>query len=188
MGVVAVILIAAVFTFLNYSGQGKEKKAQAAAVGAQQFFQQQQWQSAIDGNEESMGFTEIADTYGKTSIGNLAHYYLGVSYMKTGEYQKSLDQLTQYKPTKDPNINGLAFMNMGDASMELGNTDEALSYYEKAADTESEAFTADFLMRYALAQLQANDNEGAKESFKKLASDYPNSSHSNVAEQYIAGL
>ena len=188
LGVVAVVAIAAILTFITNTGKGKEKKAQVAAVGAQKAFQQQQWQTAIDGNEEFAGFTAIADDYQKTNIGNLAHYYLGISYMKTGEYEKALNELEQYKQTSDPNINGLAYMNMGDASMELGNTAQAVEYYKQAANTDSEAYQADFLIRYGMAQLKVNDNTGAKATFERITQNFPNSTQSNIAEQYIAGL
>ena len=188
LGVAAIIALAAIFIFINNAGKGSEKKAQVAAIEAQNYFNNQNWQAAIDGDGTSMGFQAIADEYGKTNIGNLAHYYVGVSYMKTGEYEKALAALKQYKATNDPNVNGLAFMNMGDASMELGNTSEAADYYKKAANSGSEAFGADFLLRYGMLQLKNNDTAGAKASFEKITENYSGSTQSNTAEQYLAGL
>lgn len=188
IGVAVLIAAAAIFIFVNNSGKGNEQKAQVAAADAQQYFNNQNWQAAIDGDGSAMGFSSIADQYGNTKIGNLAHYYLGVSYMKTGEYQNALDQLKEYKKTDDPNINGLALMNMGDASMELGNQEAAVDYYRKAANSGSEAFGADFLLRYGMIQLKANDRSGAKATFEKLTKQYAGSTQSNTAEQYLAGL
>lgn len=188
MGVGVIIALAAIFIFIRNMGAGNEKKAQVAAVEAQQYFSNQNWQAAIDGDGTAMGFKAIADEYGKTKMGNLAHYYVGISYMKTGEFQNALDALKQYKPTNDPNINGLAYMNMGDASMELGKIDEAVNYYKQAANSGSEAFGADFLLRYAMIQLKNNDTAGAKATFEKITKNYAGSTHSNTAEQYLAGL
>ena len=188
IGALAIVALAAVFIFFNHSGKKGEQKAEAAAIGAQNFFAEQNWQAAIDGEGETLGFAEIADKYGKTNIGNLANYYTGVSYMKTGEYQKAIDALKQYKATDDPNINGLAIMNLADAQMELGQKEDALKNYDKAANINSELFQADFLLRYGMALVKANENADAKTIFEKITKQYPGTMQSNTAEQYLAGL
>ncbi len=108
--------------------------------------------------------------------------------MKLADYENAAAQLKQYKFTDDPNINGLASMNLGDALSELGKNDEALAAYKKAASCESELFQSDFILRYGLAQLQANDYDGAKASFKEITDKFANTTQANTAQQYLAGL
>jgi len=188
LGLVGVFLIAAVFIWLSQSGNNKENKAEAAAAPAQAAFADDNWTLAIEGDDTTIGFQEIADSYAKTDIGNLAHYYMGISYMNMKKYQEAVDELKAYKPTNDPNVNGMAYKNLGDALSELGNMDEAMTYYKKAANTESEAFQADFLFQYGLAQVNQEDFDGARTTFTKLQQEFPKSAVATQAENYLAGL
>ncbi len=108
--------------------------------------------------------------------------------MKLGNYEAAEKELKKFKHTDDPNINGLAYMNLGDALSEQGKNDDALVFYKKAADTNSEVFQSEFLYRYGLALINVEDYSGAKTTFDRLIKEYPNSSYTKNAENYLEGL
>ncbi len=188
IGFAGVIALAFIFIFLGNSRRGNETKAETAAIQAQTAFEQSNWDLALNGDETTKGFLAVAEEYPKSHIGNLAHYYSGISYMKLSQYENAIKELKQYKATKDPNINGLAYMNLGDAYAETEQFDQALSHYKKAANSNSDVFHADFLLRYAVAQIETQDFAGAKHSFTEITKNFPNSVQANTAEQYLAGL
>ncbi len=188
IGIGAIIATAFIVIFISNMGRHGERKAEEAAITAQKAFEQNDWKTALEGDGVHPGFITIATDYPKSRIGNLAHYYAGVSYMKQNNYEQAAEQLKQFSDTEDPNINGLAHMNLGDAYSELDQKDEALKQYKRAANSNSEAFEADLLVRYGMAQLNNNDFDGAKNTFTKVVDQFPNTTQANSAEQYLAGL
>jgi len=188
MGFVGLVALAAVVIFLSQTGKGKQVKAETAAMQAQDAFANDNWALAIDGNDSQLGFKAIAEQYSGTKIGNLANYYLGISQMNQQNYEGAIESLTKFKSTKDPNVNGLAQMNLGDALSELDRKDEALAHYKKAANSSSEVFQADFLFRYALAQIYAGELEGAKKSLETIKDKFPTNPLATQADNYLAGL
>ncbi|MDZ7774475.1 MAG: hypothetical protein U5L09_02100 [Bacteroidales bacterium] len=67
-----------------------KKEATSQIFVAERYFEQDSLQLALNGDGQYPGFVEIADEYGMTKTGNLAHYYAGVSYLKLGEMKKLL--------------------------------------------------------------------------------------------------
>lgn len=187
-GVVGLIALAAIAIFLFQGGKKKETKAETAAIQAQEAFGNDNWALAIEGDDSQLGFQAIADQHAGTRIGNLAHYYLGISYMKQSNFEKAVEELSKFKLTKDPNINGLAQMNLGDALSELDRKAEALTHYKKASNESSEIYQADFIFRYALAQISAGDFTGAKKSLETIKEKFPNNALATQADNYLAGL
>ena len=71
--------------------------------------------------------------------------------------------------------------------MELGDTDNALSYYEDAASYTDSEFTTP---RYLLKQAMIHENNGnytdALALYKEIQADYKSSREGNGIEKYIA--
>lgn len=194
IGFIGLLFIAFAAFFINSSSSKKEAKVKDIAYTAQNYFSEEQWQLALDGDETNVGFISIAKNQKGSKLGNLANYYAGICYIKTGEFQNAVDYLTSYKATKDPNINGLVLMNLADAYMELDQKDKALSIYKKAANTESEVYQADFIYRYAMAlqstagEVSSSSLKEAKKQFERIVKEFPNSQHARTAEYFIAAL
>src|SRR5690554_1882632 len=74
-----------------------EVEAQRQVFYAQTSFGNNDYQVALDGDGNNPGFLEIIDTYGNTSIGNLASYYAGISYLHLGEFDEAIDHLKKFK-------------------------------------------------------------------------------------------
>src|SRR5690554_5471338 len=57
---------------------------------AEKYFAQDSLNLAIHGDDTHMGFLEIADRYSSTKAGNLSNYYLGISFLRTGQYELAI--------------------------------------------------------------------------------------------------
>jgi len=191
MAVGGLVLVAAISLFMRKGAQGKEYEAQVDAISAQQNFQDQVWKAAVDGSDKGPGFVELASKYKGTKLGNMSNYYAGVSYAKLADYDNALTYLSAFKTTEDKNINCLAFLNKGDALMELDRKEEALSAYKKAASIDSEIFQSDCLLRYGMALIEVdmvkNQSEAYKQ-FNKVVNEFPGTPEAPTASQYVAGL
>ncbi len=185
IGVVGVLLV--VGGLLGYKKLIAEPKATEAAENmwkAQYYFEIDSLNKALNGDDQWPGFLTIAQEYGSTPSGKLAHYYLGAIYMQQGEYDAALEH---YKKADldDDVLRVMAVGNQGDALVELGRTDEAVKQFEKAANMVSnELITPMFLMKAGILHQQAANWSSAAKAFKRIATEFPNSQEANTARKY----
>jgi tetratricopeptide (TPR) repeat protein len=189
LGIIMGALVIAVGGYLFYQKvyvANKEKEAQTVLFYAERFLSADSVTKAINGDGNHAGLESIASEYSVSPSGNLARYYLGVAYMKQKQYEKAIEAFKSYD-AKDLVTGSIAYGAIGDAYMELKNTDEAISYYEKAAKENSNNFsTPMMLMKLAIAYEAKGDYKSAKDTYEKIKKDYPSSSEGTTVEKYIA--
>ncbi len=185
LGLVLLLAIA-YYGYNNVYLPPKENNASTDAINAQKYFQMDSFNLALNGDGNSDGFLDIIDNYGGTKMGNLANYYAGVSYLNLGQYDEAIDYLSAFNGD-DMVVSSMALGAIGDAYMEKGETDQGISYYEKAASNNDNNFTSPmYHFRAGLAKLKANDNEGAKKHFEIIKEKYKTSAEARDIEKYIA--
>ena len=114
------------------SWPNRRPEAAELAWKAQYYFEIDSLDRAMMGDDMWPGFVSLADDYGSTPTGKLAHYYLGAIHMKKGEYEAAIDEYGK-ADVDDDVLRAMAIGGMGDAYVELGRTDEAVKQFEKAA-------------------------------------------------------
>ncbi len=183
----AIAVAVAGYLYYQYSYvAGKEKETQAQMFRAEEYFRNDSLKLAINGDGNFPGFEEIINDDGVSPSANLAHYYLGMTYLKNKEYDKAIDALKSYN-AKDQITSALTLGAIGDAYMELKNTDDAISYYEKAAKENVNNFTTPiFLMKLAGALEMKGDYNEAADVYKRIKSDYSSTSEGQQVEKYLA--
>lgn len=180
-----VVLITGYFAWTKLYVAPKEAEAQNQMFVAEKYFEKDSFKLAINGDGNYMGFEKIAEEYGVTKSGNLAHYYLGMSYLKTGEFEKAIEQLNEFD-SDDEILAPLAVGAIGDANMELNKTDEAINFYLKAAKERTNNFTTPiFLMKAALAYESQNNFENALKIYEEIKADYSTTTEGREIEKYI---
>lgn len=197
IGAAAVVGIVGLYlAFTLYYVPTQDAEAQAEAFYAEQYFEKDSFNIAInggktirlaDGTDKTIkGFQEIADEYSLTPTGNLARYYLGISYLRTGKYQEAIDELEKFS-TKDVVLNAVAIGAMGDANMELKNTDEAIKFYLKAADNKANDFTSPiYLKKAGFAHETKGEYADAIKLYERIQKEYNKSTENRDIEKFIA--
>ena len=181
-----VVLIAGYFAYNSFYLAPLEDEAREEMFMAEKYFKLDSFNLAIDGRADFAGFIEIADKYGSTKAGDLANYYLGMSFLNLGEFESAIDALNQFDGD-DEMLATLAIGAKGDALLELENTEKAIDQYEKAASRNANDFTTPlFLMKAARAQEMVGDYKGAAENYKKIKEDYKTSPEGSDIEKFIA--
>lgn len=181
------LLIVGFFGFNNIYLPSQEKEAQAQMFVAQKSFESEQYQEALDGKDGYPGFLEIIDSYGSlTKANELAHYYAGISYLNLKKFDEAIQYLSNFS-SDDRVVNAMALGAMGDAYMELGQKDNGLKYYKKAANySNNELTSAMFLMKAGAATELAGNLEEAKSLYTQIKSKYPESQQARDIDKYIA--
>ena len=186
---IAIAIIAIVSAYYGYKKLYMEPLEQEAAgelFKAEQYFAQDSLQKAVYGDGQYLGFVDFIDNYGGTKAANLAHYYLGISYLRMGQYEDAIDELEQFD-ADDVMLGSVALGAIGDAHMELGNKEEAVDYYKKAAQREPNTFTSPiYLMKAAQTLENMNEYSEAVELYTQLKEEYPESQEGRQVDKYIA--
>jgi len=163
-----------------------EKEAEEDMFLAVLYFQKDSFNLALNGDGQYLGFLDIADEYSSTKAGALANYYSGLAYLNTGDFENAIKYLGDFS-SDDIVLSALALGCIGDSYMELADTDNALSYYEDAAEKNINEFTTP---RYMFKQAKIHEKNGdfatALSLYKVIESDYKTSAEGNGIEKYIA--
>ena len=184
-GVVALLIVGVIYLFAKYLPE-QNLKAQKAMYMAEFAFAKDSFALALNGNAANKGFSQVANDYGWTASGKLANYYAGICALNLKKYDDAVKYLDKFS-TSDPIIGALRLNALGDAKAELGNIDDAISSYEKAAAfSDNESYTPYYLFKAGLANEKAKKPEEAKKLYQQLKDKYPNSEEGRDIEKYIA--
>lgn len=152
----------------------------------EQNFAKDSFNLVLNGSNTTLSAERLAEEYGVTKSGNLAHYMAGISYLRTGEYQKAIDHLKEFD-SDDQVISSVAIGATGDAYMELGQVDEAISHYLKAANNNKNKFTTPiYLKKAALAYEDQKNYTEAIKLYEQIRNDYADTNEGREMEKYIA--
>ena len=181
-----ILIILAYFGYNKFIQIPKEKSAQTAMFKAEYYFDKDSLDLALSGDGESFGFLDIIDDYGSTKAGNLAKYYAGVCYLNKGEYEEAIDYLKKFS-SDDMIVSGMAYGAIGDAYMQLGDADKAVSYYLDAANHNPNDFTsAPFLLKAGWSYEILEKWDKALSMYEKLKKDYPKAREARDIDKFIA--
>ncbi len=191
--VIAVVGIAAAFKWWYVPTQDAE--ARSEMFYAENYFAIDSFKIAAaggvavklpNGTEKIIkGFEQISEDYNLTPSGNLANYYLGICYLRTGRYEEAIQKLEDFS-TSDVLLSAVALGAMGDAQIELNKPDEAIRYYLKAADQYANTFNSPiYLKKAAFAyELQSNYPEAIK-LYERIQREYAKSTEARDIEKYL---
>ncbi len=183
-GLIVIVLL--FFGYRRFIQQPKEKSAEKAIYKAELYFEQDSLDLALYGDGENLGFEEIIDEYGGTKTGNLAQYYAGICYLNKKEYENAIDHLAKFE-SDDVFLQGMAYGAIGDAYLELGDADKAISYYLDAANyNENEFTTPPFLLKAGMVYEIENNWDEALATYERVKDDYPKSREARDIDRYIA--
>jgi tetratricopeptide (TPR) repeat protein len=189
---IIVIVIAAIIAgYLGYKKlflEPTELEAQAEMYMAEKYFEADSFRLALEGDGSYLGFIDIIDEYGITKCANLSKYYAGICYLRLGEYEEAIENLKKFD-SEDELVATVALGAVGDAYIELGQLEEGLEFYLKAAERKNNDFTsAVFLKKAGLVYEEMGEYKKALEVYERIESQYPKSEESRDIEKYITSV
>ena len=188
-GIVGVLLLAVDGYFgFNYFKNSQDAEAQKQMFQAVYYFESDSLKLALNGDGNNLGFIDIIEEFKYSNAANLAHFYAGVCYLKQGNYDAAILYLSDYSGN-DLLVQPRAYSLIGDAYMELQKYEDAVKYYDKAANYEPNKFySPTYLMKAALAYEKLNQNDKAKEAYDKIITNYWDSAEYQNAVKLKARL
>lgn len=183
--VVVALLLLATHRFYTIPRQNKAKEQ---IFTAEQYFEKDSFNLALNGDGNYPGVLDIIDNYGRTPAGNLAKYYAGISYLHIGKYKEAISYLEDFK-TDDLLLKPVASGAIGDAYAELGNKEQAVKYYAEAADMKANNFTTPiYMLKEARMYEQMGNKEKALSKYLTIKDKYGDTNEGRLVDKYIARL
>jgi tetratricopeptide (TPR) repeat protein len=179
-----IVLVGGYWAFKKLYMEPLQKEAQEVVFHAQQYFQADSFNLALNGDGMNPGFLEITNNYSATDIGELAEYYAGVCYLNLKDYDSAIKYLTGFS-TSEPILKATAEGAIGDAHLEAGNTKKAIEWYKKATRLENELITPLYLFKLGLVYEESGNKKEALEAYNKIKKNYENSFEARQIDKYI---
>ena len=174
--------------FHRFYVEKKSLEAAAQMFPAEQYFERDEWERAVDGDGNNLGFIDVISDYRFTPSANLAKYYAGLCYLHLGEYEDAISYLSKFK-SKDKILSSIALGSMGDAYAQLESPDKAVSFYRKAAERKSNDFTSPlYLLRAGILLENEGKLKEAGELYERIKTDYAASTEGRSIDKYIARI
>lgn len=183
LAVIAAVAVLIVSIQLLYRAPRKEE-ALAQLHYAEQAFNNGNFQVALEGDGNNLGFVQIGKEY-KTTAPKSLPLYTGLSYLQLGQYQEAIDMLKKYK-SKDPILQARAIANIGDAYVGLLKYKEALSYLQKAASLSDNEYAAAYLLKAAIVHEELQEYKSALALYEQIKEKYPKTLEGADIEKYIS--
>ncbi len=185
---IVVVIVVAYFGFDKYYLQPLETEAQIEIAQAESYFAQDSLNLALNGDGINLGFLDVISDYGMTKSANLAHYYSGICYLKMGEYEEAITYLKGFS-ANDQVVAPMAMGAIGDAYLELGDTDKAINYYLDAANQKINDFTSPvFLQKAAWAYESAGEFKKAYDMHERISTEFSQTTEGRQAIKYMTYL
>lgn len=183
---ILVVLFAGYFAVTRLYLQPRSEEAMNLMWKAEYWFEIDSLEKALTGNESYYGFEYIADEYSNTKAGDLASYYAGVIYLKSGDYQTALHHLGN-ADIDDAIVGAMAKGSKGDAFVQLGNYDKAISAYNDAIKHSKNSLTTPmYLKKQGLVYEDQGKFKEALDNYKRIKDDFPTSNEARSIDSYIA--
>lgn len=182
----AIVVVAVGYFGLNkFYFEPRQKQAQEQMYVAQNYFEKDSFNLALNGDGSNPGFLDIIDDFGSTKAGNLSNYYAGISYLHMGKYDDAITYLKKFD-TDDILLGPISVGAQGDAQLELGKSDAALDLYTQAYKMNENELTTPIYMLKAGELLEGTKQDEALKLYETIKLKFPESTEGRSIDKYIA--
>ncbi|MBQ9194610.1 MAG: hypothetical protein IJ152_03050 [Bacteroidales bacterium] len=185
--VIGVLLIAAaIMAYNRFILQPKKTQATDQMAQAEQWFLSGEYELALSGDDNSLGFEDIIKQYGSKAAKS-AYLYAGIAKLQTGAPEEAISYLKKYDG-KDPIMLAKAQACIGDANADLENYAEAVKWFQKAAKTSDNALSAAYLLKAGIAAEAMGDSQKALSFYKEIKNEWGNAPEAMEIDKYITRI
>ena len=186
-GTAAVVAVVAAFLlYHNFVTLPAQQEAMGQTFTAEQYFRSGEFEKALNGDGNALGFNQIIDEYG-TKSGEAVYFYAGVCELQLGNYKEAAEYLKKYKGS-DAIMSARAIACTGDAYAGLNDYKAAAAEYVKAAKYADNLFAAAYLLKAGIMYEELGESAKALEMYEEIKSKYPQSAEGYDINKYISRI
>ena len=186
IGVGLILVAAVVILIIQFYSKPLKDEAVGQTFGAEQYFRAEDYEKALNGDGNSLGFAQIIDEYG-AKAGKAVYLYAGICELQLGNAAEAIDYLASYKG-KEPVLHARALACTGDAYSMLEDYETALDYYIRAAQVEDNIFAASYLLKAGIICEELGRYDEALAHYRVIKDKYPQSYEGYEIDKYISRI
>ena len=183
-GLLAIIIIALLVH--QFYITPRNLHANESIFRAEQAFMEGNYEKALNGDGENMGFLSVIDEYKNTKAGNIACLYAAKCYAATEKYQEAIEMLDRFDGCGDELISPAAIALKGNCYAELGDNEKAVEFLVKAAkEADNNTISPTCLLQAGQIYLALDKKDEALDCFQQIKNKYQQSSLFYEIDKYI---
>lgn len=175
-GIAAIILvIGGTFAYIYGYAKPREDKAQELlGIAMQKYLPTENFEKALKGEGQTLGFVQIANEYGSTDAGNLAKYEAGYCNFRLGKYKDAIQYLQDFDTQNDNVVSAQALYVLANSYACDKQLDKAVDTFKKAAKaTEVPALCAEYLRNAGIILESQKKTDEALQLYQDIKKKYP---------------
>ena len=186
-GTAAVVAVVAAFLlYHNFVTLPAQQEAMGQTFTAEQYFRSGEFEKALNGDGNALGFNQIIDEYG-TKSGEAVYFYAGVCNLQLGNYEEAIANLKKYNGN-DEIIAARALACIGDAQAAMNNLDAAVSSYKSAAAAADNILAANYLLKAGIICEELGKTAEALKIYGEIKTKYAQSPEGVEINKYISRI
>lgn len=186
IAIAIIVIIAGYVGYTKLFSDPKQKEAMQQTFPAEEMFRLGNYEQALNGDGNILGFAQIIDNYG-AKAGEAVYMYAGICELRLGNFNEAISYLDKYAG-KEPIMKARALACTGDAYAGLGDYAKAVTYFERAANHADNMYAAEYLLKAAVAYEELGNDAKALECYKTIKDKYPQSPEGYDIDKYISRI
>ena len=186
IGIALVVIAAVIILLIQFYFKPLKEEAIAQNFYAEQYFRAENYDKALNGDGNQLGFAEIIDEYGGKA-GKSVYLYAGICELQLGNAENALSYLKKYK-SKDDILTARAIASQGDAYSMLEDYESALKHYVHAADVAANDYSAAYLLKAGIMCEELGRYEDALVHYRTIKDKYPRTYEAYEIDKYITRI
>ena len=183
-GLLAIIIIALLVH--QFYITPRNNKADESIFHAEQAFMDGNYDKALNGDGQNMGFLSVIEEFGNTKAGNIACLYAAKCYAATDKYQEAINMLDRFDGCGDEMVSPAAIALKGNCYAELGENEKAVEFLLKAAEEASNnTISPTCLLQAGQIYEALGQKDKALECYNQIKNKYQQSSLFYEIDKYI---
>lgn len=178
-----VVVAAVILLTIQFYVKPLKEEAVSQTYVAEQLFRANNYEQALNGDGNSLGFAQIISEYGNKA-GEAVYLYAGICELQLGNADNAITYLKKYNGDDDI-LSARAICCLGDAYAMKEDYKSALAQYEKAANYDDTQYVAGYLLKAGLMAEELGDNAKALQLYERIKKDYPQTLEGFEIEKYI---
>lgn len=181
-----VVVVAVVLLFNQFYTKPLKAEAEAQTFVAEQYFRADNFEAALNGDGNALGFRQVIEEYGRKA-GAAVYMYAGICELRLGNYDAAIGYLSDYNGD-DPILKARALCCIGDAYAGLENYEKAVRFYLDAANVIDNDFVAGYLLKAGIIYEEMGRPMDALKQYETIRDQYTNTYEGREITKYITRI